>query len=366
MIFMNVTAFYRYCGFVDVECLGILLYNTNRITKGLGGIAMQRDFRYLRDKYGDAGARDIFEKICTRLLQAIYNENAHNIRVSRGDEGIDILVGTFDKPIKNFQCKYFLDGIDSSQKQQIRDSFNRAISSSDYKMEKWTLCVPCIFSAKEFVWWSEWKGQQEELYDIEIALYDGGYLISQLKEYKIYNEEFDEEERIILGEIYESIAAEQIRLTQEIIVCLDTVAPQDYDNMLFVKKLECAKIEMIDGCKRDFFNAEIAEHTVKSKGDMDQLKLLKNLQQKVFSIWQTQYRCYQNDTDGNDLLTRVYERIENLDASTLACLPLPEVSLMAKQGMLHQWAEKCSIGWLRNYKEKLDEYLKLGADKNES
>lgn len=26
---------------------------------------MERDFRYLRDKHGDAGAREVFEKICT-------------------------------------------------------------------------------------------------------------------------------------------------------------------------------------------------------------------------------------------------------------------------------------------------------------
>ena len=63
---------------------------------------MQRDFRYLRDQHGDAGAREVFESICTQLLQARYGEETHNIRVSRGDEGIDILVGDFQSPIENF------------------------------------------------------------------------------------------------------------------------------------------------------------------------------------------------------------------------------------------------------------------------
>ncbi len=40
---------------------------------------MERDFRYLRDKYGDAGARDIFEKICTQLMQAHYKEGVYKI-----------------------------------------------------------------------------------------------------------------------------------------------------------------------------------------------------------------------------------------------------------------------------------------------
>ena len=62
---------------------------------------MQRDFRYLRDQHSDAGARDVFENICTQLLQARYGEEAHNIRVSRGDEGIDILVGVLQTNVNS-------------------------------------------------------------------------------------------------------------------------------------------------------------------------------------------------------------------------------------------------------------------------
>lgn len=115
-----------------------------------GGLKVQRDFRYLRDKYGDAGAREIFEKLCTNLLQAQHGEDAHNIRVSQGDEGIDILVGDFQFPIDNYQCKYFIDGIGSSQKAQIEHSFDRAIHAENYSMQKWILCVPCSFSSAEF------------------------------------------------------------------------------------------------------------------------------------------------------------------------------------------------------------------------
>ena len=174
---------------------------------------MQRDFRYLRDKYGDAGAREIFEKLCTNLLQAQHGEDAHNIRVSQGDEGIDILVGDFQFPIDNYQCKYFIDGIGSSQKAQIEHSFDRAIHSENYSMQKWILCVPCSFSSAE------------------------------------------------------------------------------YDSMIFVKKLENAKIEMIDGCKRDFFNAECVEYIIESKGDSECIRLLQNLKRKVYEFWETQYCC---------------------------------------------------------------------------
>ncbi|WP_461811370.1 ABC-three component system protein [Faecalimonas sp.] len=318
---------------------------------------MERDFRYLREKHGDAGARDIFEKICTRLLQSKFKNDAHNIRVTQGDGGIDILVGDFNAPIENYQCKYFIDGINSSQKAQIKDSFTTAISSDKYSMKKWILCVPCCLSVSEFKWWSNWRGEQEKIHSIDISLFDGSYLISELKKYDIYNQEFDEDIRMKLDEILSNIQSEKERLSQEIIADLTDIEPADYDDMIFVKKLENANIAMIDGCKRDFFTAEFAEYAIKSKGVPESVRLLNNLKRKVYTYWETQYRRYQSDDDGNDLLTRVYERIEDADTTSLRCTPLPEVSLSAKKGILHQWAEECSIGWLRNYKEQLDIYL---------
>lgn len=323
---------------------------------------MERDFRYLRDKHGDAGAREVFEKICTQLMQARFEDEAHNIQVSQGDEGIDILIGDLTHPIENYQCKYFVDGLGDSQKDQIRKSFRRAVKATDYTMKKWILCVPCTLTAKEFKWWSEWSAEKRKIHEIDISLYDGGYLISQLKQYELYNLAFDDDIRIKLDAILSHIESEKARITEEIIVLLEDIDEEDYDNMLFVKKLENAKIDLIDGCKRDFFNAEFAEYIIKSKGDSERIRILNNLRRKVYTFWETQYRRYKDENDGNDLLTRIYERIENADTTALNCSLLPEVSLVAKKGMLHQWAEECSIGWLKDYKLKLAEYLKNGGN----
>ena len=81
-------------------------------------------------------------------------------------------------------------------------------------------------------------------------------------------------------------------------------------------------------------------------------------------MWETQYLRYASESDGNELLSRIYERIEDADSTTLNCSAIPEVSLFSKKGILHQWAEECSIGWLKDYKVKLEQFLKKEAEEN--
>ena len=320
---------------------------------------MERDFRYLRDIHGDAGAREIFEKICTELLNAIFAEQSHNIHASQGDGGIDILVGDFSAPIINHQCKYFIEGIDDAQKTQIRDSYQRAMKCPAYKMRKWVLCLPCILTLKEFEWWSNWRNENQQLHKVEIALWDGAYLISALKKYDIYDSTFDNDQKLLLEEIHSELLAQKARVRDEVIVFVRDPSHLGYQDAIFVKKLENAQIREIDGCKRDFFNAELSEHALRSKGNESDIKVFENIKCKIFSLWETQYRQYQDDTDGNDLITRVYSRVEDLDVSTLQ-VSLAELNLFAKRGILHQWAEDCSIGWLSNYKAKLEAFLQEG------
>ena len=231
-------------------------------------------------------------------------------------------------------------------------------------MEKWILCVPCTLSASEFKWWSGWCARQKKIHGIDIAIHEGGYLISQLKKYDIYTTAFDDDVRTKLDTILSYFGEEKRKIHEEIIVMLNELDAEQYKDSIFVKKLENANITLLEGCKRDFFNAELVEHTVQSKGDPENIRLLNNLKQKVYSLWETQYRRYSDDSDGNELLSRTYERIEDTDTTTLACPAIPEVSLLSKKGMLHQWAEECSIGWLKDYKQKLEEYLAKGAEQH--
>jgi len=313
---------------------------------------MERDFGYLRDKHGDAGARDVFEKICIELFQNIYKD-AYAVKAYPGDDGIDILVGELSKPIIVFQCKYFINGIGQSQKKQIRESYDMV--TGKYDVKEWYLCVPNVFTIDDHKWWSDWKTGKQEASKIEIGLYEGSLLIGKLKAFDMYTTIFDDDIRNSLNEIEKYLLEENSRIFNEIIMDINDFTDISYDDCIFVKMLESANILDLDEFKNDFFNAEISRQKIVSKGDKDELRIYEQLKMKLFSMWQTQYRMYKNPDDGNILLSHTYLRIEDLDESTFKCID--EINLLAKKGMLHQLAEDRKIGWVENYIEKLEKFM---------
>src|SRR5262245_9600702 len=101
--------------------------------------------------YGLAGAREKFEELCVQLVKSEL-PNADKVRVQRGDKGIDVHVGelTATDGIEVYQCKFFPDGLDNSQKSQIRDSFT--VCRTNFKLKRWTLCLPLDLSVEEKTW----------------------------------------------------------------------------------------------------------------------------------------------------------------------------------------------------------------------
>lgn len=315
-------------------------------------MTMERDFRYLRDKYSEAGARDVFEKICVELFQKIY-ENAYAVKAQPGDDGIDILVGDLTGPITVLQCKFFLDGIGTAQRKQIKESYEMVISK--HQVKEWYLCVPCVFNIKEHKWWAEWKIERQELDGITIGLFEGSSLLTKLKQYEMYDELFDDDIRNALVEIEKYLLEENNRIFNEIILDINNFSDISYDDCVFVKMLESANIFDTEDFKNDFFNAEISRQKIVSKGNKDELKIYDQLKMKLYSLWNTQYRLYKDPIDGNELLAHTYMRVEDLDESTLKSID--EINLLAKKGMLHQLAEDKKIGWVEDFIEKLEKYL---------
>lgn len=313
---------------------------------------MERDFRYLRDKYGEAGARDIFEKICVQLFQKKY-ENAYAVQAAPGDDGIDVLVGDLNGQIVVYQCKYFIDGIDDAQKSQIRESYKTV--TGKYSVIEWYLCIPILFTVDNHKWWSDWKTRKQQKDKIKIDYFDGSRLLILLKECDMYNNIFDEDVRNALKEIQEHLCSENIRIYNEIIYDINDFSDISYDDCIFVKMLESANIFDTAEYKNDFFNAEIVKQKIISKGQNRELLMYKQLLSKLKSVWGTQYNIHKHATDGRELLNNTYLRVEDLDTTTLTANN--DISLLAKKGMLHQLADEKRIGWVENYLKVLEAYM---------
>jgi hypothetical protein len=172
---------------------------------------MDKEWISLIGKYELAGARTRFENICTNLYKALYSDsNVRNVEVRNGDGGIDIFIGEIGiEPIFLIQCKFFPDGINQAQKNQIRKSFNTAINSREYSLKDWTLCVINTLTLSENKWWVKWKRKNlaAKHPDNFIQLKDGDDLVMQLKSVDLYNEAFEKEDSIKIDEIHKFLIA---------------------------------------------------------------------------------------------------------------------------------------------------------------
>lgn len=314
---------------------------------------MERGFEYLVDSHGIEGARGIFERICVNLFQTIYGPAAKSVSSAGGDGGIDVLVGDLPKPNLICQCKFFLSGLGSGQRQQIKESFTTV--TTKYEVTHWQLCIPSILNQKDLLWWSKWKNEVTADTGIQIELCDGSYLINELKKYDIYSHEFDDDVRNKLDEILTSLKKSKQDILEAIIYADVEGIEDEYNDSIFIKMLESANITDTYECKIDFFNAEISKQESFSKNEVEGLRTYTNLKYKIRSIWRTQYNMHKSQSDGNDLLNRTYMRIEDLDTTTLESSP--EYTMLAKKGILHQLANEKKLGWIEDYMQKLTEYV---------
>ncbi len=118
--------------------------------------------------YGIAGAREQFENLCGQLIRS-QSPTATGIRVHRGDGGIDVYEGKFTggEGIHVFQVKYFPNGIGKSQRNEVRESFTRCRTNTQFTTKRWTLCLPVDLSVEETEWFSKWVQEQAQ-FEIDI------------------------------------------------------------------------------------------------------------------------------------------------------------------------------------------------------
>lgn len=171
---------------------------------------MNKEWLLLIKKYDVESSRIKFENICEKLFKRLNSgKRVGTVSVNQGDGGIDVFIGEIGiEPIDVIQCKFFVNGIDDTQKNQIRDSFRRAVESRDFDTKSWTLCIVNQLNLQQNIWWSNWKKGVQAKYGLTddfIQLKDGNELSDLLKSYDLYNDSFELEDSIMLTEIHDKV-----------------------------------------------------------------------------------------------------------------------------------------------------------------
>ena len=163
---------------------------------------MKSDWVDLKRMIGNLpGARHAFEEACVDIYQKKFpDKQVRGIKANPGDEGVDVYVGLLGvEPIEVYQCKYFIDGVDDSQRKQIRMSFDKAYESESFELKKWSLCLPVELDIKETSWFNNWKVKQ----NVEIDLITGPMLLSDAKEVGIYDSIFEHDDSLKIKAMYD-------------------------------------------------------------------------------------------------------------------------------------------------------------------
>jgi hypothetical protein len=298
------------------------------------------------------GARQLFQELIAHLVK-IKHKSAKSIRPAPGDWGIDVLVGRLvSGTCMIWQAKYFMSGIGKTQKGEIRKSFKQVIKKSQehrFKIDVWTLSVPCSLSPEENRWWENWQKRSMKETGVKIDLMH----------------ELDIKDMLMTSE------AENVRLgffgnvPSMLKYHLQSIKGADerdiqrlpnkklYKNSMFIKKLTIAGIRETLSAKTQFFNAELLKSEIHDKGDQNELNELDALYEKIRSMWETRFNKALNsenpERDVPSVYPEILQAIEERDKSALNS-PRIMASFVHKQGFVQQLADLCEIGWTPGFR----------------
>lgn len=311
------------------------------------------DFKSLIPLSGsEEGARVLFERLVVALMR-LRHRDAHNLRPKQGDWGIDCFSGSLaGGTVIVWQAKYFLNGLGEAQKGNIRDSFKALVEASNthgFRVAYWTLCLPIALSPNEMKWWEQWKKRETLSTGIRIELLDEDGLRELLST--------RDAEHLRLGTF--GPHPTWIQYFAEILhsggerELFELPDPGLFEDATFIRQLRVAMIGEVTAAKTAFFNAELLAQEVTDKGDAGELKELKGLVEKVRSLWETRFNdnySYANPSSPASFYSSVMRAIEEQSEANLGS-KLTTATFVHKQGIGHQLADRCSIGWVPNFRD---------------
>jgi hypothetical protein len=300
------------------------------------------NFHQLIREGGKEGARETFESLIAQLVRLQY-PGVKRVEAHPGDWGLDVIVGEIDDVLSVWQAKFFIDGVADAQKAQIREAFSQVMTKATergFEVDVWTLCIPVDLDPGALTWWTNWRRAKQKEHGVRIELLARTDLEALL---------ISPDAAHIRAAFFPTGAASATPPppVQEVPEHLS------YEDMLFIKQLQAARIVELESAKQQFFNAEALAREVADKRVAEHMEALQAERADLLSIWEDRYNkaCGQQDESEGllpDLHPDVMEAIEGRhNSGRMEVLPM---HLVHRKGAMHQVVENGRAGWIREFR----------------
>ncbi|MGA3318226.1 MAG: hypothetical protein ABSC64_17525 [Candidatus Korobacteraceae bacterium] len=129
---------------------------------------------YQRLKELDPG---VFEDLCFQIIAARHPlAHVTHVNGAGGDKGVDIFQGELGAQPTIWQCKFFVNGIRSAQKNQIKKSLRVALHH--FQPKRWILCVPVDLDINVHAWLQQLK--REYISRVEVGMFQASEIVGEL------------------------------------------------------------------------------------------------------------------------------------------------------------------------------------------
>ncbi|RDI35356.1 hypothetical protein DFR72_1011107 [Lentzea flaviverrucosa] len=283
------------------------------------------------------GAREAFQMLVTDLVSVRHPAANEVAGPGGGDWGIDTYVGRLDDSVVVWQSKFFPTWGGKDQQQQVRDSFKQLLGkakSEGFRVDAWTLCVPCILPPGEQRWFDGWKVREGRRHNVKIGMWNGIELRRQLMQpdaEQVYRTHFAGSH---------SRSAEPVRTLADV-GCLG--------DALFVRQLEAAGNVETDAARGLFFAAEALARDLAAAGNKAGVSALNELHLDVQSLWEQHFNAR---VAGADDAGKMQGLIDQVLLEAGQCCDPEGLKLRPahRKGVVHRLVEDARAGWVRHWR----------------
>lgn len=288
------------------------------------------------------GARQIFQMLVTDLIEVQHPAATNEVEAPSGsDWGIDTYVGRFDETLMVWQSKFFLDWNATNHRKQVRGSFNQLMKKANeenFKVEAWTLCIPCVLPPEEQQWFDRWASKQRRENGVKIELLNGVRLRTQLQRADAHH---------VLHHYFASEAPPS-RGTAEPIESLEDLSC--FDDALFVHQLEVAGQQETDAARGLFFAADALFRDLSSRRDKGAMSALEELHLEVQAVWEGHFNAGASAADCHGRIVGLLEAV--MDAAAKRDDPEGlRLRPAHRKGVAHRLVEASKAGWVTHWRE---------------